>query len=212
MTRIEVFADIVCPFAHFGLQRVRAARARANTHPAIRVRAWPLELINGRPLDADHAAASIDALRATVAPDLFAGFDAGTFPCTSLPAFGLVANAYAMNLATGEAASFAVREALFERGLDVSDPDVLRSIADELDVELSGIRAAEDSARADWERGRIRRVQGSPHFFVDDADWFCPSLDIRRTDSDYEIGLAARRADEFAQAAFGPPQPEPATR
>jgi predicted DsbA family dithiol-disulfide isomerase len=212
MTRIEVFADIVCPFAHYGLQRVRAARERLGAHTAIRVRAWPLELINGRPLDADHAAASVSALRESVAPDLFRGFDPTTFPRTSLPAFGLVANAYAMNLATGEATSFGVREALFEHGLDVSDPDVLRGLADELDIGTGGIRAAEAVARADWERGRVRGAQGSPHFFIDGADWFCPSLDIRRRSGNYEIALAAERADAFAEAAFGPRHPEPAAR
>ena len=53
----------------------------------------------------------IDALRATVAPDLFAGFDPKTFPRTSIPAFGLAAAAYRVDDATGEAVSFALRNA-----------------------------------------------------------------------------------------------------
>src|SRR5262249_36783625 len=153
---IEAFAEVTCPFAHFGLQRLRAARSRASAHPLIRVRAWPLELINGKPLPPEKVASGVDALRESVAPDLFTGFDTATVPRTSLPAFGLAAAAYATSLEVGEAVSFAVREALFERGLDIFDPDVLRAIGDEFGVHSLDPRAAEDAARADWGRGRAR--------------------------------------------------------
>src|SRR5262245_18171405 len=45
---IEVFADVVCPFTHVGLRRLVGYRERAQREDvAIRVRAWPLELVNG---------------------------------------------------------------------------------------------------------------------------------------------------------------------
>src|SRR6478736_5876076 len=75
-------------------------------------------------------AREIDALRELVAPDLFAGFDPSSFPATSVPAFGLVAAAYLIGDPTGEAVSLAVRDALFERGLDVTDPEVLHEIGE----------------------------------------------------------------------------------
>ena len=50
---MEVFADIWCPFAHVGLQTIYEQRARnGRADVAIWVRAWPLELVNGAPLDA----------------------------------------------------------------------------------------------------------------------------------------------------------------
>ncbi len=67
MSRIEVFADIVCPFTHVGLRRLTEARAGRETSPAVRVRAWPLELLNGAPLGAELAAREIEALRAQIA-------------------------------------------------------------------------------------------------------------------------------------------------
>src|SRR5205823_264116 len=97
MTRIEVFADVMCPFTHVGLRRLVSARDAADATVRLRVRAWPLELINGEPLRVTLVAREIDELRAQVAPDLFTGFDAHTFPATSIPAFGLVAAAYAVN-------------------------------------------------------------------------------------------------------------------
>ena len=93
-TRIEVFADIVCPFTHVGLRRLVEARDARSAHSTIRVRAWPLEWVNGRPFDAEVVGHEIEALRSDVAPEMFAGFDAAHFPRTSMPAFGLVAAAY----------------------------------------------------------------------------------------------------------------------
>src|SRR5689334_1102988 len=108
VTRVEVFADIVCPFTHVGLRRFVEARAARPSAVRLRVRAWPLEWVNGRPLSPETAAREIDSLRELVAPDLFAGFDPSSFPTTSVPAFGLVAAAYVIGDPTGEAVSLAV--------------------------------------------------------------------------------------------------------
>src|SRR4051812_44589210 len=70
VTRIEVFADIVCPFTHVGLRRLLEARPATGRRMSVRVRAWPLELVNGTPVAADLAAREIEALRAGVAPHL----------------------------------------------------------------------------------------------------------------------------------------------
>src|ERR1700676_508565 len=73
---VEVFADIWCPFAHVGLHRVVTRRARGpGPDFLIDVRAWPLELVNGMPLDPDTTAHHVRELRAQVAPDLFSHFD-----------------------------------------------------------------------------------------------------------------------------------------
>ncbi|HTK15392.1 MAG TPA: hypothetical protein VL769_03290, partial [Acidimicrobiia bacterium] len=143
------------------------------------------------------------ALREQVAPDLFAGFDAATFPRTSLPAFGLVAAAYAVNDVTGEAVSLAVRDALFEHGDDISDVRVLREIGDPFGVEPPERTIAESAVRADWERGKARGVKGSPHFFVGDRGWFCPSLDITHEGDRFEIQIADEAMRDFYAAALG---------
>ncbi len=76
--------------------------------------------------------------------DLFVGFRADRFPRTSLPAFVLAADAYAVDLDTGEAVSLAVRDALFEEGRDVADPAVLADVA-----AAHGVPAASDRSAAD---------------------------------------------------------------
>jgi predicted DsbA family dithiol-disulfide isomerase len=201
---IEVFAEITCPFTHVGLRRlVEERRRRGMNGPQLIVRAWPLERVNGEPLDPGLAAKEISALRAEVAPDLFAAFDPAHFPTTSIAAFGLSAAAYRVGPAIGEGVSLAIRNALFEEGRDVATDDVLREIGARFDVSPLSSEAAAAVVDADFAAGRDRGVKGSPYFFVDDRGWFCPSLTISH-DADL---FTVRRDDdalvEFYAAVFG---------
>ena len=193
----------MCPFTHVGLRRLSEARHQRGIARPLRVRAWPLEWINGTPLGADLLAREIEALREDVAPDLFAGFDAALFPLTSIPALGLAAAAYAVDDTTGAAMSMALRDALFEQGENIADPDVLCDIGRRFDLDLPDRETSERAVRSDWERGKERGVQGSPHFFVGDTGWFCPSLDISHTGDRFDIRTADATAREFYAAAFG---------
>jgi len=183
MRVIEVFADVSCPFTHAGLRTVVRARHRAGRDDvALRVRAWPLELVNGTPMSPLRAAEHVDTLRRQAVPDLFTHFEVDRFPSTSLPALALAAAAYRRGDARGEAVSLALREALFEEGRDISRADVLADIARLHDVGEPG-PADDEAVRADWREGTGRGVRGSPHFFCGDLDSFCPSLDISRDDA-----------------------------
>ncbi len=177
---IEVYADIWCPFAHVGLKAAAAERRRLGRQrvPLV-VRAWPLELVNGHPLDAATTLEHIRDLREQVAPELFAGFKQETFPTTSIPALILAAAAYQMDVAIGESVSLALRDALFERGLDISSPAVLAEIA--LTHGLKTVDKIDSGAViSDWRTGQQRGVKGSPHFFCGANEAFCPALDIER--------------------------------
>lgn len=202
MALVEVFADITCPFTHVGLRRLVAARDARGAHDhRILVSSWPLELVNGRPTDGAALAPKVEALRRSVAPDLFAGFDPGRFPASSLPALGLVAAAYGRDLAAGERLSLAVRTALFEQGADVADPDVLIALARGCD--LPDLPGDEQRVIDDWHRGEALGVVGSPHFFVGDRDVFCPTLEISQGDDGPAIAFDTEALDRFLDAAFG---------
>ena len=202
MPVLEVFADIGCPFAYVGLRRLVARReelGRADVQ--LRVHAWPLELVNGTPLDPAFIAEEVEVLRDTVAPDLFLGFVESAFPATSLPAFDLVEAAYAVDLATGEAVSLAVRAALWEDGRDVADPAVLAEVAGAHGVTVDGA-ASRAGVLADWEQGKERGVRGSPEFFVGGEAYFCPVLDIRRVDGELQVRVDETSMPEFLAACF----------
>jgi predicted DsbA family dithiol-disulfide isomerase len=199
---LEVYADIGCPFAYVGLRRLVARREELGRGDVVlRVHAWPLELVNGTPLDPAFIAEEVEVLRDTVAPDLFVGFDAAAFPASSLPAMDLVAAAYAVDVPTGEGVSLAVRVALFEEGRDVADPAVLHDIAAAYGVTVDA-DAARAAVLADWEQGRARGVRGSPEFFVAGRAWFCPVLDIERVDGELRVRVDERSMPEFLAACF----------
>ena len=185
MRTVEVFADVLARSPTSGLHTLIDRRThRGHNEPRLRIRAWPLELINGKPLDPHHIGAEITALRESVRPDLFTGFSVDTFPSTSMAAFALTAAADR----TGdpvliEEVGMALRDAVFEQGLDIGRPEMVAPIAASFGLEPLDAEATSAAVRADWEEGRARGVIGSPHFFTGDGEsWFCPVLDISRDD------------------------------
>ena len=200
---IEVFADVLCPFTHVGLRRLVARRSElGRDDPVLVVRAWPLEVVNGRPLAPDAVAEEVLELRSSVAPDLFAGFDAARFPTTSLPALALAARARRNGPRVGERCNLALRHALFEEGRDISDSEELARIATECDID--GARGEDHAAvLADLERGRSLGVVGSPHFFIDDVGFFCPGLEIGRVDGRLRIAVDVGGFASLAERCFG---------
>ncbi|MEI7547828.1 MAG: DsbA family protein [Actinomycetota bacterium] len=194
---IEVFADIWCPFTHVGLRAVAEQRQAAGRPDlGIVVRSWPLELVNGEPMDARKAQHHADDLREQVAPGLFADLDLDHFPTSTIDALALVVRAYRAGITLGERASFALRDALFEHGKDISDANVLQQIADDLGVGMPD-DLDRDAVRADWDEGTARGVLGSPHFFCGDVSVFCPSLTITRDESGLTITADRTRFDAF---------------
>ena len=204
---IEVFADIWCPFAHVGLRMIEEQCAHAGrTDVAIWVRAWPLELVNGAPLDAAITREHADVLREQVAPGLFQHFDIERFPSSTIDALALANRAYRADLRDGERISFALRNALFEQGQDISDRVTLEHIAYD-----QGVVMPDESDRADviadWHEGKRRSVLGSPHFFCGDLDAFCPSLDITKDPvHGMSIVWSATRLTEFLDRCLDPPR------
>lgn len=202
MSEIEVFADIACPFAYVGIRAVVDHRRQlGRTEPRLHVRPWPLELVNQQPHSGEHLAEEIKALRAEAAPHLFAGVDPEHFPATTLPALAAERAAYEAGPAHGEAFSLAVRDALWEHGLDVSDPEVLGKLAGDLGVELPELDD-EEGVRSEWADGQRRGVVGSPYFFAGDQGYFCPMLDISQESGEMEVAFDREAFGRFLADAF----------
>lgn len=202
LQRVEVFADVRCPFTHVGLRRlVTRRRDLGRDEPRLWIRAWPLELVNGAPLDAALIVDEAAALRAQVTPELFRGLAASTFGSTSLPALAVANAAYRVSLQTGEAVSLELRHALFEAGEDITSPDVLAAIAARHDVPAVTEEDREEVVR-DWREGQQRNVIGSPHFFAGGSSYFCPSLDIHHEGDRFDIRFDEQALDDFLDAVF----------
>jgi 2-hydroxychromene-2-carboxylate isomerase len=203
---IEVFADVTCPFAYVGLVRLMERRAALDRDEIVHVRAWPLELINGEPLTGPGIAGKVAELRRGVAPDLFRGFDARHFPPTSLPALALTAAASRQGARTGELVAMDLRRALFEGGRDIARFAVLDGIARRHGVDRPWDAGA---VLLDWEEGRRRGVQGSPHWFVDGEDYFCPTLHIDHPGGGLHVTPDPERFEQLVRHAFPPAELSP---
>ncbi len=207
-TSIEIYADVWCPFAHVGLRAARRAREQMGRSDVVfLIRPWPLELVNAGPLDAGVTARHVRELREQVAPELFTHFDEGSFPTSTLPALSLTLAAYGQDPATGEAVSWALRDALFESGRDIASALVLRDIASTFAVPA---RATSDATEVveEWRRGQSRGVKGSPHFFCGASNAFCPALDIARSVSgDLALRANAERLRTFLEACMSDEAP-----
>lgn len=199
---LEVFADVGCPFTHLSLQMLVKERVdRGVDSPVLVIKAWPLELVNDAAIDPEMIADEVVDLREQVDGEAFVGFDPDEFPATTVPAMELTARAYAADVQTGEAVALACRRLLFDEGVDVSDPGVLEAIAAEHGLDASGLDEGA-LVRADYAAGRERGVVGSPHFFMPDDDWFCPSLDIRRSGGRLKISFDRQGFETLVERSF----------
>jgi predicted DsbA family dithiol-disulfide isomerase len=205
MKTVEVYADIGCPFTHVGLLRFVEARRERGSDALLVVHAWPLELVNGKPLDPAFIAEEVEEIRPQVGGQLFSGFDPAAFPNSSIPAMALASAAYGSDPAAGEAVSLELRDLLFEQGRDVADPVVLAAVAAEHGLEFDPGAADEhmETVAADHARGRELGVIGSPHFLTRNGGFFCPALEVGR-DSDGHLRVHAdpEGFDRFLDAAL----------
>lgn len=196
VSRLDVFADINCPFTHVGLRRVVEELRAIDGAVDIIVRAWPLEWVNGAPLDVDAVTVKIAALRSQLGTTDFEGFRPSSWPTTTIPALNLAAAAYRVDPATGLAVSLAVRDALFEEGRDVGDLDVLGSIADPFGLDRPSAEV-DPRVTADYEEGQRRGVRGSPDFWVGGEEFFCPALTLGHDESGLTAAFDSEGLERF---------------
>lgn len=203
MADIEVFADVGCPFTHVGLRRFVARRAelgREDVH--LIVRSWPLEVVNGAPMEAAFIAEEVEEIRGQLGRDVFVGFRESAFPSTSMPALALAAAAYEEDVAVGEQVSLELRDLLFEQGVDIADRSTLQGVADRhgLAADLDD----EERVRADHAVGVERGVIGSPHFFTPEGGFFCPALEVSRDDAGHlRVTADPEGFDRFLASCLG---------
>jgi predicted DsbA family dithiol-disulfide isomerase len=171
---LTVFSDLHCPWAYVFSIRLRRARAGAD-QPPVAWRCWPLELVNRRGTPWETLSQEIPVLT-QLEPDHFAPPRRETWPSTLLPA--MEALQVAGELGGAQAADRfdeLARRAFFLERRDLSIRPTLLDLAAEAGLDREAFQDAFDggghrrSVVADWQEGRRRGVEGSPHAFLPDG-------------------------------------------
>jgi predicted DsbA family dithiol-disulfide isomerase len=177
---IVMWSDIACPWATLAVHRLVAARRRLGMDGRVVVdhRAFPLEVVNGRPtprhiLDAEIPVAG--GLEPGAGWQIWRG-DPHNYPVTTLLALEAVQAAKEQSLWASEQLDHALRMALFAESRCISMRHVILDVAvtcDTLDADL--LEKALDGRRArgsvflDRAEAHGAGVEGSPHLFLPDG-------------------------------------------
>jgi predicted DsbA family dithiol-disulfide isomerase len=171
---IQVWSDLLCPFAHLALHRLRQARDRLGLDVPVEHRTFALELFNGphprRGTDSEavgvgQVAPELD-WRVWAAPD-------DLYPHTVLLAAEAVHAAQAQSLAAGEPLDLALRRAFWTSSRSISLRGVVLDVAGEVAaagtaLDVAALTDALDRGRhradvfADHAVARSDAVAGSP--------------------------------------------------
>ncbi len=176
MTTIEVWSDLLCPFAYVGLLRLRRARARLGLDVRIEHHTFPLELFNGphprRGTDTEAVGLGQIEPNAmfrvwTAAEDLY--------PHTVLLAAEAVHAADAQSLTAGEELDLALRRAFWTQSRSISHRQVILDVAaTAAPVDVNELAEALDDGR--------HRKQVMADFAVAGTDLIAASPTLRFAD------------------------------
>jgi predicted DsbA family dithiol-disulfide isomerase len=214
---LTVFSDLHCPWAYVLSIRLRRARTGVD-RPPVAWRCWPLELVNERGTSWDTLSQEIPVL-AQLEPDHFSRPRRETWPSTLLPAMEALKVAGDLGgPRTADRFDELARRAFFLERRDLSLRPTLADLAAEAGLDRDAFVDAFDgggyrrSVVADWQEGRRRGVEGSPHVFLPDGSAvFNPGVG----GIDWVRGIPVpREVDEGAvanlvTAAVGAPPPQP---
>jgi predicted DsbA family dithiol-disulfide isomerase len=179
---VQVWSDLLDPFAHLALHRLRQARDRLGMNVAVEHRTFALELFNGphprRGTDTEAVGVG------QVAPELewriWAAAD-DLYPHTVLLAAEAVHAAQAQSLAAGESLDLALRRAFWTQSRSISHRAVILEIAADVAaasgalLDVCVLAAALDDGqyrrevKADHAIAQTDAIQGSPTFRLPDG-------------------------------------------
>jgi predicted DsbA family dithiol-disulfide isomerase len=193
---IVVFSDLLCPWAHVATTRLGDRRRALGVEDEVRIdhRAYPLELVNGRPTPKPHLEQEIAAAR-ELEPE--AGWSTSTdgstwqasdheYAVSSLLALEAVQAAKGQGPGISEALDLALRRAFFRDSRCISVLPVVADVAatvpgldvDALVAELWSGRPRRD-VRSDLDSAAGDAVTMSPHVFIPGGgDWPNPGIDL----------------------------------
>lgn len=182
---VTVWSDVGCPWASLALFTLRAAARRRGAELLVDHRAFPLELVNGRPTPKLVVQAEVAVIASRVPELSWTPWTAPdwTWPVTTLPALEAVQAAKETGLAASDELDAALRAALYAGSRCISvEAEVLEIAAGCPRVDLDALRHA---LRTGSHRGRVHEqravaegdgVRGSGHVLAAGFDEHNPGV------------------------------------
>lgn len=171
---IQMWSDLLCPFAYVGLLRLRRARERLGLGAVVRLehRTFPLELFNGpHPRrGTDTEAVGLGQIEPEAEFRVWSASD-DLYPHTVLLAAEAVHAATAQCLDAGEDLDLALRRAFWTRSRSISHRQVILEVAADLpdgSIDVAALATALDTGRHraavldDYAVARTDAIVGSP--------------------------------------------------
>ncbi|MBV9846261.1 MAG: DsbA family protein [Kutzneria sp.] len=176
---IQVWSDLLCPFAYVGLLRLRRARKRLGLDVRLEHRAFPLELFNGpHPRrGTDSEAVGLGRIEPEAGFRLWTAPE-DTYPNTVLLATEAVAAASTQGSAAAEELDLALRRAFWTRSLPIAHRQVILDVASEVSavrIDVPALAGELDSGRHrvtvmhDFAVAQTDAIAGSPTFRLPDG-------------------------------------------
>lgn len=174
---IQVWSDLLCPFAHVGLLRLRRARERLGLDIAVEHRTFPLELFNGpHPRrGTDTEAVGLGQIEPAAEFRVWTAAD-DLYPNTVLLAAEAVHAAGAQGPRAAEQLDLALRRAFWTHSRSIAHRQVILDVAGETtEVDVAALAQALDAGRhradlmADFAVAQTDAIPGSPTFRLADG-------------------------------------------
>ncbi|MFF1818579.1 DsbA family protein [Kribbella sp. NPDC058245] len=176
MSTIQVWSDLLCPFAHVAIYRLRVAREQLGVDVTLDHHTFALELFNGphpRP-GTDSEAVGLGQLEPELGFRLWTQPD-WAYPSTVLLAAEAVHAAKEQGLRESEELDHALRKAFWLESRSIAHRQVILDVATEIAIDTTALAAALDDGRAratmmaDHAIATTDAVQGSPRFVLPDG-------------------------------------------
>ncbi|WP_232662955.1 DsbA family oxidoreductase [Pseudonocardia sp. TRM90224] len=204
MTTIQVWSDLLCPFAYVGLLRLRRARARLGLDVQLEHHTFPLELFDGpHPRrGTDTEAVGVGRIEPEGQFRVWAGPD-DQYPHTVLLAAEAVHAANAQGLEAGEELDLALRQAFWTHSRSISHRKVILDVAGAVPaIDTEALATALDSGRhradvmADFAVAQTDMIKGSPTFVLADGSTATnPGIEVH-WDGPWAAGFPVIDADD----------------
>ena len=188
---VTVFADIGCVWAHLALYRLHQARSRHGLENDVSfdIRAFPLDLFNGRPTPRifyDTEIAALGPLDPDAGWSIWVG-DPAHYPVSLLLAMEAVEAAKDQGLGLSDRFDLALRRAFIRDGRCISlHTEIVAVAGDVPGLDAGAIERSLIEGRCrpkvfeDFEEAKRSEVQGSPHLFLPDgSDIVNPGIENR---------------------------------